>query len=158
MHDATTPFQQLSEPHLTTIEVDGRRYDVSVEVAHDGIEYVGHLWFTDEAWAEDEGVRDHGALPGRRIEEVIAHAQSLSDPELVQRYRRAVQEKRRFHGLRRVTREILASVCHLNQVATSMRAGLLDVEEAAAEIDLTERKLHEMIDRLRTVAGVENAA
>jgi hypothetical protein len=155
MHESPTPFPQIEEPHVTTLEIDDRRYNVSVEVVHDGIEYVGRLRFTDEAWAEDEGVRDHGALPGRRVEEVLAHAQALSDDELVQRYRRAMREKRRFHGLRAATREILGSVRHLNTVATSMRAGLLDVEEAAAEIDLTERKLHQMIDRLRTVAGVE---
>ena len=43
----------------------------------------------------------------------------------------------------------------LNQVAISMRAGLLDVDGAAQEIDLTEKQLHELIDRLRSYAGVE---
>jgi hypothetical protein len=37
-----------------------------------------------------------------------------------------------------------------------MRGGLLDVEGAAQEIDLTEGQLHELIDRLRTLAGVED--
>jgi hypothetical protein len=154
MSDSPTPVP-IDEPHVTTIEVDGRRYNVLVHIAHDGIEYVGHLWFTDEAWDEDEGVRDHGTLPGRRIDEVVAYAQSLSDTELLQRYRRAVQEKRRYHGLRKATVEVLASIRHLNQVATSMRAGLLGVEDAAEEIDLTEQRLHDMVDRLRLVAGVE---
>jgi hypothetical protein len=36
-----------------------------------------------------------------------------------------------------------------------MRAGLLDSEGAAAEIDLTEKQLHEIVDRLKTHAGVE---
>jgi hypothetical protein len=36
-----------------------------------------------------------------------------------------------------------------------MRAGLLDTEGAAAEIDLTERQLHEIIEKLKLHAGVE---
>jgi hypothetical protein len=36
-----------------------------------------------------------------------------------------------------------------------MRAGLLDEEGAAQEIELTERQLHECIDRLREDAGAE---
>jgi hypothetical protein len=36
-----------------------------------------------------------------------------------------------------------------------MRAGLLDVDGAAGEIDLTEKQLHELVDRLRSFAGVE---
>jgi hypothetical protein len=37
-----------------------------------------------------------------------------------------------------------------------MRAGLLDVEGAAQEIDLTEKQLHALIDRLSSFAGVED--
>jgi hypothetical protein len=36
-----------------------------------------------------------------------------------------------------------------------MRAGLVELDEAASEIDLTEDRLHELIDRVRSVAGVE---
>ena len=146
---------QIENPHITTIEVDGRRYNVSLEIAFDGIEYVGHLWFSDEAWDEDEGVRDHGTIPGRQREEVVDHARRIAETELVQRYRRAIAEKRRFHGLRKVTEEIISNIRYLNQVATSMRAGLLAMEEAAAEIDSTEKRLHGLVDRLRNVAGVE---
>jgi hypothetical protein len=35
-----------------------------------------------------------------------------------------------------------------------MRAGLLDVDEAAAEIDETERRLHATVGQLRHFAGV----
>ena len=35
-----------------------------------------------------------------------------------------------------------------------MRAGLLDVEEAANEIASTERRLHDMVGQLRNYAGV----
>jgi hypothetical protein len=149
----------LPEPpdtvHVTTIEVDGRRYDVTVEIRHDGIEYLGSLSFTDEAWSEDDGAQDHGTLHGRRGDDVAAYARSLSEAELVQRFRRAVAEKRRYHGVRRVTDDVLSGIRHLNRVATSMRAGLLDIEEAAAEIDRTEQQLHSLVDRLRHVAGVE---
>jgi hypothetical protein len=36
-----------------------------------------------------------------------------------------------------------------------MRAGLLDTDGAAAEIDLTERQLHDIIEKLKVFAGVE---
>ena len=37
-----------------------------------------------------------------------------------------------------------------------MRAGLLDVDEAASEIANTEERLHDMIGQLRLYAGVAN--
>jgi hypothetical protein len=127
---------------------------VSVLVEFDGIEHVGHLWFADADWDEDEGVRDHGPLPGRSPNDILAAARARAGDDLVRRYRRAVAERRRFHGLRQITQEVLAQIRYLNQVATSMRAGLLDVEEAASEIDSTERRLHEMVGQLRLFAGV----
>ena len=148
LHDDTV------QPHVTTIDYQGRRYSVSCRIAFDGIEYVGRLWFADDAW-EDSGIPDRGALPGRNREEVMALAKRLSSTELTLRYRRALAEKRRFIGLRKVTDEILSKIRYLNQVAISMRAGLLDVDGAAQEIDLTEKQLHELIDRLRSYAGVE---
>ncbi len=145
---------ERAEPvHITTIEVDGRRYNVSVAVEFDGVEHVGHLWFADEAW-EDEGVRDHGSIPGHSPDEVLDHARQLADADLALRFERAQAEKRRFHGLRRVTDDVLSHIRYLNKVATSMRAGLLDVDEAAAEIDETEQRLHEMVGQLRNFAGV----
>ena len=72
------------------------------------------------------------------------------------RYRRAMAEKRRYHGLRKCTDDVLAKIRYLNQVAISMRAGLLDVDGAAQEIDLTEKQLHELIGELRVHAGVES--
>lgn len=148
LHDDTI------QPHVTTIDYQGRRYSVSCRIAFDGIEYVGRLWFADDAW-DDTGIPDRGALPGRDREEVMALAKRLSPAELVLRYRRALAEKRRFIGLRKVTEEILSKIRYLNQVAISMRAGLLDMDGAAQEIDLTEKQLHELIDRLKGYAGVE---
>jgi hypothetical protein len=144
----------IVQPHIASIEYDGRHYNVSCRVAFDGIEYVGRLWFADEAW-DDGGLPDRGALPGRTREEVLVFARRLTPQELMLRYRRALAEKRRFNGLRRATDEILGKIRYLNQVAISMRAGLLDAEGAAAEIDLTERQLHDVVEKLKQYAGVE---
>ncbi len=149
------PHDDITQPYVATIEADGRRYNVSVRIVYDGIEYVGRLWFADETW-DDLGIPDRGALPGRSREEVIALAKRFSEHELVKRHRRALAEKRRFLGLRKHTDEILAKIRYLNQVAVSMRAGLLDVEAAAEEIDLTEKQLHALIDHLSEHAGKED--
>ena len=143
-----------AQPHIATLDYDGRRFNVSCRVAFDGIEYVGRLWFTDEAW-DDAGLPDRGALPGRTREESLALARRLTQQDILLRYRRALAEKRRFVGLRRATEEILSKIRYLNQVAISMRAGLLDADGAAGEIALTERQLHDIIERLRSYAGIE---
>jgi hypothetical protein len=145
---------EIIQPHVATIESDGRRFNVSVRILFDGIEYVGRLWYSDETW-DDLGLPDRSALPGRSREEVIALAKRLTEAELIKRHRRAVAEKRRFLGLRKHTDDILAKIRYLNQVAISMRAGLLDVEGAAQEIDLTEKQLHALIDHLSEHAGKE---
>ena len=141
--------------HLATLDLDGRRLGAYLRTAYDGIEYVGRVWFAEEAW-EDEGFPDRGALPGRTRDEVLALANRLTEQDLMLRYKRALAEKRRYHGLRRMTDEILQKIRYLNQVAISMRAGLLDADGAAQEIDLTERQLHEAVQRLRDYAGVES--
>lgn len=143
------------QPHIAMLEVDGKTFDVSLRVIYDGIEYVGRLWFANEEW-EEVGMPDRGAFPGRTRDQVISAARALAADDLLLRYRRASAEKRRFLGLRRTTEEILSKIRYLNQVAVSMRAGLLDVEGAAQEIGLTERQLHDLIDHLRSNAGVED--
>ena len=150
-----TTLEKFEMPHIATIDVEGRRYNVALRIEHDGVEFVGRLWFSDEAWADDDGIVDQGVLPGRSPDVVITHAQTLGERELVQRYRRAMAQKRRFHALRRLTVEVLENIRHLNALAASMRAGLVEMDEAAAEIDLTEDRLHDLIDRVRNVAGVE---
>lgn len=150
-----TPVRDDSvQPHIATLEYDGRRFNVTCKVVFDGIEYVGHLWFADEAW-DDSGVPDRGALPGRTREEALVLARRLTPQELMLRYRRALAEKRRFTGLRKATEDILEKIRYLNQVAISMRAGLLDNEGAAAEIELTERQLHDIVEKLKVFAGIE---
>jgi hypothetical protein len=147
-------LHDIIQPHITTIEYEGRRLNVSCRVAFDGIEYVGRLWFADEDLS-DSGITDRGAIPGRSRDDVVALAQRLTPSELTLRYRRAVAERRRFHELRRVTEEVLARIRYLNQVAISMRAGLLDEEGAAQELEVTEKQLHDLVERLRFAAGVE---
>lgn len=148
-----TRTDQNEQLHVTTVEIEGRRLSVSVTIEFDGVEHIGHLWYADEEW-DDEEVRDHGAIPGQSPEEVLAHARQLSQAELALRFQRAQADKRRFHGLRQITEDVLSRIRHLNAVAISMRAGLLDLEEAAAEIDETEKRLHEMVGQLRHFAGV----
>ena len=145
----------ITQPYVGMIEHDGRRFNVSVRIVFDGIEYVGRLWFADESW-EDLGIPDRGAFPGRTRDEVIAQTKRLTESEMGKRYKRALAEKRRFRGRRSHTEEVLAKIRYLNQVAVSMRAGLLDVDGAAQEIDLTEQQLHALIDKLGEHAGVES--
>lgn len=149
-----TTFSDTQDLFVTSVGVDGNAFDVHLMVGHDGIEHVGHLWFVNPDWDDDEGLRDHGAIPGRTPNDVLAAARALSETDLQLRYRRAVVEKRRYVGLRKITEDVLADIRYLNKVATSMRAGLLAMDEAAAEIDSTEQRLHDMIGQLRHFAGV----
>ncbi|HEX8716362.1 MAG TPA: hypothetical protein VF722_05225 [Gemmatimonadaceae bacterium] len=149
-----SPVDETAPPRIAAITVGDRTYDVTLRIAHDGIEYVGRLWFAESEW-DDAGIPDHGILPGRTRDEVDTLARRLSESDLLARYGRAVAHTRRYHALRTVTDEFLRKVRYLNQVAVSMRAGLLDLEGAAQEIDYTEKQLHEIVARLRDVAGVE---
>jgi hypothetical protein len=138
-----------------TIEIEGSRCLVTLQISYDGVEYIGRLWFA-EAGRNGLGHPDRGQFAGRTRDEVIALALALSEPELVTRYKRAMATKRRYLALRKVTDEILNKIRYLNQLAISMRAGLIDLEGAAQEIDLTEQQLHALIRKLRDVAGVED--
>jgi hypothetical protein len=147
-------LHDVTEPLIATIDHDNRRLKVSCRIAFDGIEYVGRLWFIEEGDALS-GIPDRGALPGRNRDEVLALAQRLTPPELALRYRRALAERRRFFELRRATEDVLQKIRYLNQVSISMRAGLLDKEGAAQELELTEKQLYDLIERLKAGAGVE---
>lgn len=145
-------LHDVVQPDITTFEVDGRPLKVSCRIQFDGVEYVGRLHFGEPAGT----LADRAALPGRTRDEVEAFAKRLTPSELTLRYRRAVAEKRRFFELRRATEELLSKIRYLNQVSVSMRAGLLDQEGASQELELTERQMHELVDRLRYAAGVES--
>lgn len=149
------PLSAVSQTLIGTIEVDGRQFRVTVRTAYDGIEFVGRLWFADADWG-NAGIPDRGVLPGRSEEEVLALAQRLRADELLNRYRRANAEKRRFHGLRQLTAELVSKIRYMNQVAISVRTGLLDAEAAAQEMQLTEAQLGELVQQVRMLAGVES--
>ena len=147
-------YDDITQPVISTIEYEDKRLQVAVRVVYDGIEFVGRLWFAEEAW-EDLGIPDRGHICGQTREEVVERAGQFSTEQLVLRYQRAVAEKRRYKTLRKSTMEVLSKIRYLNQVSISMRAGLLDVAGAATEIDETEKQLHELVDRLRNYAGQE---
>lgn len=148
------PLHDVIQPQIATIEEDGRTLHVSCRIAFDGVEYVGRVCFAEENDPVQQ-LTDRGAIPGRTRDEVLALAQRLTGAELALRYRRAVMERRRYLDLRRLTEEVLARIRYLNQVSIAMRAHLLDEEGAAHELDVTERQLHDLVNRLRVAAGVE---
>ncbi|MEK7403444.1 MAG: hypothetical protein AABZ80_13900 [Gemmatimonadota bacterium] len=147
-------LHDIVQTHTADLEHDGKQLSVSCRIAFDGIEYVGRLWFADKRDPE-VAIPDRGALPGRSRDEVLVLAQRLTPPELALRYRRALSEKRRYFELRKVTEEILSKIRYINQVSISIRAGLLDKEGAAQELDVTEKQLHDLVDRLHVAAGVD---
>ena len=148
-------FEEVGDEHIATIEYEGRSYAVSCRVVYDGIEYVGRLWFIEDGW-EDAGMPDRASLPGRTREEVLALASRMETDDLVQRYRRALAGRRRYLRLRKVTEEMLTKIRLMNQVALGQRAGLVTLEEANAEMDEAEIRLHELIGEARRNAGVED--
>ncbi len=148
------PFGPVTHTPLTTIHVDGREVRVTLHTAHDGIELVGRLFFAEPGWANN-GIPDRGVLPGRTLHDVELLARDLRPEELTQRCRRANAEKRRFHGLRQLTLELLSKVRYMNQVAVSVRTGLLDSEAASQELDLTEEQMGQLVKQVRHLAGIE---
>jgi hypothetical protein len=142
------------QPYISTLEHLGKRYTVTCRIAFDGVEYVGRLWFVEEEF-EDVGLPDRAGIPGRSREAVLEQARRLTPHELGLRHRRALAERRRFLKLRRATDEILTKIRYLNQISVSAHEGWIDEEGANQEIELTERQLHDLIDRLRDHAGVE---
>jgi len=144
----------VTRTDIGMIDADGERYRVTLHVTHDGIEYVGRLWFTGSDW-DDAGFLDRGVLPGRTESEVLDLALRLSDEELAMRFRRGNAEKRRYHGLRRLTCEMLDKIRYMNRVAVSLRKGLLDVQSARQEIELTEEQMLQLIVQAKNVAGIE---
>jgi hypothetical protein len=149
------PLHDIVQPHIATFSYEGKRLEVSCRIVFDGVEHVGRLWFAEENHP-DTAVADRAAVPGRTRDEVLALAHRLTPAELTLRYRRAIAERRRFFELRRTTEELLAKIRYLNQFSVSMRAGLLDEEGAAQELELTEKQMHDLVDRLRFAAGVES--
>ena len=139
---------------VSVIEVDGKTYNVSLRLAYDGIEYIGRLWFAD-ASTDGIGIPDHGALPGRTVEEALELARRLNPDDLKRRCHRALAEKRRYIRLRRATEEIIVNIKYMNRVAVNMRNGMLDAEGASQELELIRRQIEEIVKTLPAHAGVE---
>ena len=148
------PFGTVTQSVLSIVDIDERQVRVSLHIVHDGVEFVGRLWFAESTWT-NSGIPDRGVFPGRTEGEVLALAHRLRPDELIQRYRRANAEKRRFHGLRRLTMEVLSKIRYLNQVAVSMRSGLLDRDAATQEMLLTEEQVVDLVRQARMLAGIE---
>lgn len=149
----------VTQPHLATIDVDGRRFNVSVQIAYDGIEYVGRLWFAELASDDAElatGIPDRAPIPGKTREDVIARAVSLDEDDLARRHARALAERRRYRALRLTTDDVLARIRYMNRVALLVRDGLLDSAGGTQELDQTETQLHELVAKLRAHAGLES--
>jgi hypothetical protein len=146
-----------AEHHLATLDVDGAVCDVIVRFAYDGLEHVGRLWFSGPA-VGDKAIPDHGAIPGRTIEEALQLTERFSHDDLLRRLYRARAEKRKYLQLRRATEQLLEKVKYMNRVALSMRGGLLDPDGAKQELDLVVKQLHELVDTLPLLAGVEENA
>jgi hypothetical protein len=138
---------------LAVLPHAGVRYAVSLAVEYDGLEHLGTLWFGPEQGGSAS--RDHGTLPGRTPDDVHRLARTLSLDELHMRLQRALAEKRRFLQLRALTDELLGQIRYLNQVAVSMRNGLLDADGAADELRNTESSMRGLLERITTAAGVE---
>lgn len=148
------PLAPVTQTQLAMLQVDDRAIHVSLQIAHDGIEYLGRLMFSESGW-NDGGMPDRSAIPGRTVDDVLRRARDLRPDELTQRFRRANTQKRRYHGLRHLTQDVLAKVRYMNQVAVSMRSGLLDPDAAQQELDLTEVQMVELVRQMKHLAGVE---
>ena len=146
-------FGVIQHP-VSTIEVEGKKYNVSIRLAYDGIEYIGRLWFAD-ASTDSIGIPDHGAVPGRSVEEAVDLARKLNHEDLERRCHRALAEKRRYIRLRRATDDILINIKYMNRVAINMRNGMLDAEGASQELALIQRQIEEIVKTLPSHAGVE---
>lgn len=146
-----------AEHYLAAIDVDGAQCDVHVRLAYDGLEHIGRLWFSGQAVGE-KAIPDHGGIPGRTMEEAIQLAERFTADDLLRRFYRARAEKRKYLQLRRATDTFLEKIKYMNRVALSMRNGMLDPEGAQQELELVVRQLHELIDTLPLVAGVEEQA
>ena len=103
----------------------------------------------------EKPIPDHGAIPGRTIEEAVQLAERFTTDDLLRRFYRARAEKRKYLQLRRATETLLDKVKYMNRIALSMKGGMLDSDGARQELDLIVKQMHEIVDTLPGLAGVE---
>jgi hypothetical protein len=141
---------EAEETFITTVDVNDTRYAVTLEITYDDVEHIGRLRFADENWDSDAGVVDEVGIPGKTPNEIVRAASALTGAELKQRYLRALSTTQRSRGWRRATEDVRTCIRYLAKVSTSLRAGLLDVDDAVREIDATERQLSDSLRQLST--------
>ncbi|HEU4564373.1 MAG TPA: hypothetical protein VFS05_06990 [Gemmatimonadaceae bacterium] len=139
---------------VPAMNIDGLWYDVSVQLWHDGTKYAGRVWFSGAGTGE-------GGMPGRRLfygatrDEVLERVRELTEQDMRGQFRSAMVDRRRYLPLRALTDEILHNIRLLNRVAVEWRTGMAAPEPAEAEMRHIEERLHELVNGLRAVAGVE---
>jgi hypothetical protein len=149
------PNSPDSEHEIRVVTVDDHAYRATLRVGFDGVEYIGRLWFIDEA---DSGLafQDHAAIPGSTVDDAVRKAQAFAKAELERRCHRALSEKRRFGKLRRATDEMINQIKYLNRVVISLQSGMLDREEGQKEIAKVEKQILDIVRSLPLHAGVED--
>jgi hypothetical protein len=145
---------EYTDHPIRTIIVDRQDYDVMLRVGFDGIEYIGHLWFTHVP--SKLSYQDHGAVPGIDLLDAVRKAQEYTEREMEQRCYRALSEKRRFNRLRRATDQMVNKIRHLNRVVVGLEKGMIEQEAGKKELAEIQGQLLEIVKLLRDSAGVED--
>jgi hypothetical protein len=139
---------------LPPIQIDAQWYDMTLQFWHDGTKFAGRLWFNGAGTGE-------GGMPGRRLyygatkDELVEVVQGLGEEEIRNQFRAAMTDRRRYLPLRAATEELLYNVRMLNQVAVEWRTGAADDAVSQREMARIEERLHEIVNSLRAVAGIE---
>ena len=132
---------------IRPITLDGKDYNVSLQLGYDGIEYIGQLWFSDPK-DENDRFPDSAAIPGRTIRDAVDAAKRLPSADLERRCKRALADKDRFGRLRQVTEEIITKIKYLNRVAVTMRTGVIEDEGAGEELLLIQQQILDIVKTL----------
>ncbi len=64
------PFGTVTQTVLSTIDVDDRQVRVSLHIIHDGVEFVGRLWFAESTWT-NSGKRGFTSLASASLNVVL---------------------------------------------------------------------------------------
>ena len=139
---------------LPSVQIDSEWYRMSLQIWHDGTKYAGRVWF-DGAGTSQGGIPARRLFHGAAKEDVIRRVAELSDDDLRAQLRHALIDRRRYLPLRSAVDELLNTIRRLNQVAVDWRTGAADAVEAEREMERIEERLHDVVGRLRQVAGVE---
>src|SRR5262245_21559883 len=87
--ERSLPRAKETDVHIADLDVGGQSVAVWLRTHHDGIEFVGHLWFGGGDPGSTRGVIDRAILPGANLDENVQRARRLTADELRLRYERA---------------------------------------------------------------------